>query len=65
MIIIAPLVMMTATTVVAPSVQEPPPLLDITTLPNSSAVRKRTMTASALDVYQYVLAVSNASPRTL
>ena len=60
MIVIASLVMTTATTVVAPSVQEPLPLPGATPLLNSSVVHERMMRVAMADVYQHVLAVLTA-----
>jgi len=52
-----PLVMVTVTTVVAPSVRGPHPLPGTTAFPNSSAARERTTTVSTVDAYQHGLAV--------
>lgn len=57
MIIILPLAMATATTVVGPSVRGLPPLPDTTAFPNSSAAHELTTTGSTADAYQHVLAV--------
>ena len=61
MIVTAPPAVMTATTVAALSGQEPLPLPGTTALPNSSAVRERTMMAATVDVCQHVLAVLTAT----
>jgi len=59
--IILPLAMVTAATVVAPSVRGPPPLPGTTAFPNNSAAHERTMTGSRVDAYQHVLAVLTAT----
>jgi len=59
--IILPLAMVTATTVVAPSVRGPPPLPGTAAFPNSSAARERTTTGSTMDAYLHVLAVLTAT----